>query len=125
MTQEITTDELLAVLHAVERGDVTLEVDGATPAQVYAGDVYYKASNGWRLVVFNDCGEWDYLDSVIAPDGRSAEFPDGHSDDEDTDLDRVFWTYRVSDEIAESRYLWDGGGLRRTPPAESSITDDR
>lgn len=31
---------------------------------------------GWRATFFNDCGDLDYLDSVTAPDGRTANFED-------------------------------------------------
>lgn len=26
--------------------------------------------NGWKVRVFWDCGDWDYIDEVEAPDGR-------------------------------------------------------
>jgi len=76
---KLTKNEVLAVLHAIEWREITLETD-TPPAEVYAGDCLYKASNGWTLVVFNDCGEWDYLSSAEAPDGRKWEFDDGNLD---------------------------------------------
>lgn len=30
----------------------------------------YTATNGWRLALFNDGNEWDYLEWIEAPDGR-------------------------------------------------------
>jgi hypothetical protein len=62
-------------LRAIERGDVTLrpEVD---PQEVYAGTVAYQASNGWRIAVFNDANEWDYIEQIVAADGRSVDFAD-------------------------------------------------
>ena len=33
----------------------------------------FRFANGIRLIVFNDCGEWDYIDSYIAPDGTRIE----------------------------------------------------
>lgn len=39
------------------------------PDEVYAGDVEYTTSNHWRIIIFNDCGGFDYVDRVIAPDG--------------------------------------------------------
>lgn len=41
----------------------------------HCGDIAYEV-NGWKIVVFWDCGDWDYIDSVIAPDGRKAGFED-------------------------------------------------
>lgn len=40
-------------------------------SEKYAGDVRFRLPNGWVVVVFNDCNDWDYVDSVEAPDGRS------------------------------------------------------
>ncbi len=70
MSTPVTEAEIFAVLYAIERGEIALEpIDD--PREIFAGDVRYRASNGWTLTVFNDCNEWDYLDSVTLPDGRS------------------------------------------------------
>lgn len=66
----LSADEVLAFLHAIDRGEVTVKVVGRSWNEVYAGNVEYEASNGWRLTVFNDCDDWDYIDLVKAPDGR-------------------------------------------------------
>lgn len=69
----IPEDEVLAVLDAVDRGEVTtLEADRAACADGYCGDFWFTLSNGWRVSVFNDCGEWDYVSTVVAPDGRQC-----------------------------------------------------
>lgn len=31
--------------------------------------VHYETSDGWHLVVFNDCGCWDYLAAAVSPTG--------------------------------------------------------
>lgn len=31
-------------------------------------------ANGWKVRVFWDCGDWDYIDEVEAPDGRVWEW---------------------------------------------------
>ena len=72
----LTSAEVLAVLRAIDRREVTLTAD-RPPADIYAGDCAYRASNGWTLVVFIDCGDWDYLDHATAPDGREWDFDDG------------------------------------------------
>lgn len=75
MTARLSGEEVLDVLHEIDRREVTLTAD-EDPAYVYAGNVTYQASNGWVLVVFNDCGEWDYLDHATSEDGREWDFDD-------------------------------------------------
>lgn len=95
--EPLTGSECLEFLRAIERGEVTLQFDAdawaraagwesyaarcrerpdpvVCPDDVWAGNCFYAASNGWKLVVFNDCGSWDYVDRVTAPDGRQADF---------------------------------------------------
>lgn len=65
MVARFTESELLSFLQKIETGEITLEHTGSrTPADIYAGDVQYRASNGWLLTVFNDCNEWDYIDAI-------------------------------------------------------------
>lgn len=84
--------DLLAVLRAIEAGEVTItcEID-----PVYCVHVEYRTSNGWRLVVFNDCGEWDYLDSAEAPDGRTWAF---------LEMSEAMQDYRPPDEVVRAAY---------------------
>ncbi len=63
---KVSSEELWATLKGVEDGSITLSHGDVG----YSGNVPYAASNGWELVVFNDCDEWDYLDSAKTPDGR-------------------------------------------------------
>ncbi len=72
MSGKLTAAEALEFLRAVESGAVTLEPE-SEPQMIYAGNVEYEASNGWTIVVFNDCNEWDYIDTIEAADGRRAE----------------------------------------------------
>lgn len=80
----IPATELLAFLEAVKSGDIRLEAL-YSPQDVYAGNVKYSASNGWSLVIFNDCNDYDYIDSVRTEDGREIDF-----DDIDADCQSVF-----------------------------------
>ncbi len=64
----ITADEILAVLHAIERGDVTV----TKPKEPWCGNQPIPCSNGWTITVFADCYEWDYIAYVKAPDGREV-----------------------------------------------------
>jgi hypothetical protein len=57
-------ERILEVLAQIEHGDVTLsldEIDGDNPV--------YRASNGWRFRVFNDVGDFDYIDAYRPSDG--------------------------------------------------------
>lgn len=38
--------------------------------------VTFGISEGWKVVVFYDCGGFDYLDSFISPDGKVIDFWD-------------------------------------------------
>jgi hypothetical protein len=93
----ITEEELLRFLHALEEGEVSLQPE-EEPQHVYAGNVSYLASNGWRIVIFNDCNTWDYIDAVRAPDGRSLDF------DDIDDTMPMAREYMPSDEMAWRRY---------------------
>ena len=35
----------------------------------------FTDSEGWKVTIFYDCGEWDYIDNVESPDGRKAIYP--------------------------------------------------
>ena len=41
----------------------------------YCGVMEWRTPNGWLLQVFNDCGEWDYVQRIIASDGREWDYP--------------------------------------------------
>lgn len=93
----IQEDELLEFLKAIEEGKVSLEPE-SIPQDIYAGHVSYKASNGWRITVFNDCNQWDYVDQVVAADGRSLNF-----DEIDNDMP-IAREYAPEDDVAWNRY---------------------
>lgn len=98
MSKRLTEKEILEFLEKVETGEITLTPDfGCIPQDVFAGDVPYEASNGWKITVFNDCNEWDYLDS-LQKGGQLLEY---------SALVRHYPQvayYRPSDEIAWTRY---------------------
>ena len=39
----------------------------------WCGDVEMPAKDGWKVVFFYDCGELDYIDSFVMPDGTRLE----------------------------------------------------
>jgi hypothetical protein len=94
----ITEEELLEFLKAIEEGTIALDPEGCIPQDIYAGHVPYRASNGWQITIFNDCNEWDYVEHVITPDGRSLSF------DEIDDLMSVAREYTPDVEVAWSQY---------------------
>lgn len=65
----------LALLRLIESGDVPLVAVGATWREVHAGDATFRAL-GWTIVIFNDADDYDYIDSVVTPDGRKWTFDD-------------------------------------------------
>lgn len=75
-------DEALLELNAVtvDRPAVSTYPDGPD-AGVHAawcgGHVEWRTPGGWIVRVFNDCGEWDYLAEIEAPDGRAWSYPCG------------------------------------------------
>jgi hypothetical protein len=88
--------EVMQFLRTIEDGSVSLRAE-RDPQEVYAGEVSYVASNGWRITVFNDANEWDYIDHIQAADGRTLDF-DGMQGMP------TLMEYAPSDEIAWSRY---------------------
>lgn len=100
LERPITEDEVSALLKAIEDGSVLLTSD-FEPQLVYAGNVLYYCSGsyeGWKLLIFNDCNEWDYIDTIEAPDGRIAGFY------EIEDFMPMVWEYRPSSKIVWERY---------------------
>ncbi len=82
---EMTPEDEAAAIAALEA------VTAATPAVLvyptgspnahsgwYCGTWEWRTHSGWVVRVYNDCAEWDYLESITAPDGRSWAFPFGH-----------------------------------------------
>lgn len=77
-----TVDDLLVVLNAIDRGETVPQwqppVEDRSREESadwdrWCGDVTFTA-DGWRIVVFNDCGSWDYIDHVVSPSGDRVEF---------------------------------------------------
>ena len=94
----ITEEELMEFLKAIEEGRIALQPEECIPQDIYAGNVPYRASNGWRITIFNDCNDWDYVDQVIAADGRTLDF-----DEIDNDMS-VVREYTPEIEVAWRRY---------------------
>jgi len=92
----LTEAGILAFLRSVEQSEVTLTPD-LDPHEVYAGVVPYSASNGWRIAIFNDCNQWDYIEWIEA-DGERVTY-------EEIDREmRLVDKYEPSTEVAEAAY---------------------
>lgn len=100
MADPLSEEEIRQFLGAIEDGLVTI-TPTAEPQDIDAGDVAYRASNGRRIVVFNDGNEWDYIDSIESDDDRRATF-------DDIDRRRDLADYQPSGEVAWSRYRIPG-----------------
>ncbi|GHG81291.1 hypothetical protein [Comamonas sp. JC664] len=78
-TEPLREQEVLDVLHAIERGEVTIPVGQQDAAsERYLGNVEFICSNDWRFVIFDRCHEWRYIVEVTAPDGRSLNHETMH-----------------------------------------------
>lgn len=71
---QFSRDEALSLLTGIAAGSIGLRSLSGPPWGVYAGNVEYETSNGYRVVVFNDCNAWDYFDSIVSPDGRVLDY---------------------------------------------------
>lgn len=99
----ISDIEIWEFLRAIESGSVVLTPDGdREPQLIYAGDVPYRASNGWRIVIFNDANEWDYIDEIVTSDGRRISY------DEIADSFPDIDNYEPTIEISWLRYRIPG-----------------
>ena len=96
MKEKITEQEVIQFLSDIEKANVTIVPD-KNPSDVYAGDVHYRASNGWEIIIFNDANQWDYIDSIKSNDGRELSF-------DDLDVMSGIRNYSPSKEIATAMY---------------------
>lgn len=83
--EKVSGEEVAELLRQAIRGEVAVKLAHAewTWEGTYAGDVGFVVGD-WRVTIFNDCDELDYIDSVTAPDGRTGDFDqwwdDNHSE---------------------------------------------
>jgi len=70
----VTERDIVAMCEAVDAGELSVVLEGGeTWDKAYSGNMSFLFGNGIRLIVFNDCGEWDYVDSYIEADGTKTE----------------------------------------------------
>jgi hypothetical protein len=98
--ERVSRQEVIELLRRVGAGEVEprLVVAARPWWEVYAGNVEYMV-DGWRVEVFNDCNDWDYIDRVVAPDGRDGEYDDWAVSYDDAPDDEQ-WYQAVDDEFS-------------------------
>ncbi len=94
LTPEIPEADLWSFVRDVEDGLVTL-TPLREPSDVQMGRVEYRASNGWTVIVFNDCNSWDYFDRFESHDGRVVTL---------TTMPEAIQSYRPEIDVAVARY---------------------
>lgn len=72
---QVSGQEIADLLRQVGQGEMTVKLvdPRCTWERVYAGNVAFEIA-GYRVVIFNDCDELDYIDSVVTPDDRIGDF---------------------------------------------------
>jgi hypothetical protein len=90
MADKTEAELALILLHGIEKGYHTVE--RVTPYTPF-GVVEYEVDNGWRIEVFVDAGDFDYVEAVTQPGGKRN---DGG--------DELLLSYRPSVRIAKKRW---------------------
>lgn len=66
--------EILVVLQRIDAGELSLDL---VPDDGVLGSLReYHCSNGWKIFVFDDAGQWDYIHQYLLPDGRIVAYDD-------------------------------------------------
>lgn len=68
----MTEKFIMVMLSDIEEGKLKLEPQFDV-SEYKCGSESYKVSNGYTLVVFFDCEEFDYIESIISPDGEELD----------------------------------------------------
>jgi hypothetical protein len=79
MTRQEFCDAAKQLLDDVEKGSVAIEM---VKGDILEGQVTYRTSNGWIIVVFSDGDDWDYVSSILPPSEERFElWPEQEKDD--------------------------------------------
>lgn len=71
----INPKEIADLLREVVAGKRTAHLrEDHTWAEIYSGHCLVEI-DGWDLLIFNDCDEWDYVERAVSPDGRVYQYP--------------------------------------------------
>lgn len=73
-TEHLKAEDVRQQMRRALRGEVTVAIrTGDTWDDAYAGNVEFLVGD-WKIVVFNDCDSFDYVESAVAPDGREGGY---------------------------------------------------
>lgn len=76
MKPSIEAIEVADIFRRALRGEIAVKLLGTDAwLDVFCGDVEFMFDD-WSIVIYNDVNELDYVDSAIAPDGRTVEYDD-------------------------------------------------
>lgn len=65
--------EVYQLLKDVALGVRQMSTGGTSWNELYCGNVLISI-DGWKLTLYNDCGELDYCEACVSPDGRVGTF---------------------------------------------------
>lgn len=81
----VSTEEVQQLLQRVGDGEIVPKLKNPEiDWENGFGEIEFIV-DGWEVVVYNDCFDFDYVDKVITPDGRTGEFDDWHGDGQPDD----------------------------------------
>lgn len=81
MKPSIEAAEVAEVFRGALRGEIAVKLAGERSWEdVWCGDVEFIFGD-WRITIFNDVMELDYVDHAVAPDGRTVEYEDWFNDE--------------------------------------------
>lgn len=80
---KLLRDAGLDVLRALDAGTVKAALP-ETGEYGFCSVIEYTLDNGWKVGIFCDCGDWDYIEFMQSPEGQRLEYNDlyGHFDHE-------------------------------------------
>ncbi len=72
-SKKLGTEEVFSFIADIESARIAIEPH-VRPEEVWSGEVRYKASNGWQLILYIRGGRWRYIKAIIMdPSRRSSE----------------------------------------------------
>lgn len=108
-------ERLTALLEAIEAGTVTLISRTEPQDSLFVSYTCLGGGHGGTmLVLFNDCGEWDYIASVLYPDG-TIDRDSGSGLGVDHRPSDPWKTYGIPGYLRHTREMWPGFTGTRSP----------
>jgi hypothetical protein len=66
----------VTIMSAEDEAAALASLNAVTAAHPAKGSgTWYTTQEGWQIDVFDDACEWDYIERIVAPDGRSWFYP--------------------------------------------------